>query len=584
MQIEDQKALELLKQIFLNESNQKHEEFEDELNKLKYQLTDKEAKIQAYYPIITDLLERKIIDSQDELAKVLSPLMAKAIKEQVINSKDDIIDALYPIMGDAIKRSVSESIKEIYTSINIKIENALRTGIFSKRIKSKITGISATDLILQESFPFNVSEIFLIHESSGLLITHVSSSESEISSDGDLISGMLTAIKDFVSESFKKNGGSQNLYEIQYGDSKIVLERGLYSYLAVVISGQEPIHFHGDLSDLNTELYSDHHKKLREYNGESSQYPEIDKLTINFIEKYKYVPKVEEEYKPAPVLLYLIIAALGIFLIILGIIKLPQYFEDKSTETLIGNQLSEINNLDMENINWSSSNGNVEISGFIDSYKLKKQIDSTIAAISAVKKLDSQIYVALRNYPQDSVMANIRESLSGYDTTTLTYQLIDNKIIVEGQVETDDHKRRVAHLISNVPGISVVINNLIVAKGTEYFDYIKDEIGKTILGYGFLDSDLTSIHKTKLDKIVGYLTNYKNTLLIITACSVGNNSAANLSKAHERAEDVANYISSKGIASNRYIVKQVVIDDTSSKLNNNERFVQFELQFGTNGK
>ncbi len=169
--------------------------------------------------------------------------MGKAIKKQVNESKDDIIDALYPIMGDAIKRSVSEGIKEIYTSINLKIDKALRRGIFSKQIKSKITGVSTSDLILHESFPFSIDEIFLIHESSGLLISHVSSSESKMSSDGDLISGLLTAIKDFVAESFKSNSGSQNLYEIQYGNSRIILERGLYSYLAIVISGQEPSTF-----------------------------------------------------------------------------------------------------------------------------------------------------------------------------------------------------------------------------------------------------------------------------------------------------------------------------------------------------
>ncbi len=42
----------LLRQIFLEENNQKQEQFEIELEKLRYQLTDKEAKIEAFYPII----------------------------------------------------------------------------------------------------------------------------------------------------------------------------------------------------------------------------------------------------------------------------------------------------------------------------------------------------------------------------------------------------------------------------------------------------------------------------------------------------------------------------------------------------
>ena len=87
MEKNDEKSLELLRQIFLVDNNNKLDEFENELVKLKYQITDKNAKIEAYYPIITDLLERKIIDSEDELAKVLSPLMGKAIKKQVLNQR-----------------------------------------------------------------------------------------------------------------------------------------------------------------------------------------------------------------------------------------------------------------------------------------------------------------------------------------------------------------------------------------------------------------------------------------------------------------------------------------------------------------
>ena len=577
MEKNDEQSLELLRQIFLAENNYRQDEFENELTKLKYQITDKNAKIEAYYPIITDLLERKIIDSEDELAKVLSPLMGKAIKKQVTESKDDIIDALYPIMGDTIKRSVSEGIKEIYNSINLKIENALRRGIFSKQIKSKLTGVSASDLILQESFPFRISEIFLIHESSGLLLSHMSSSQEELSSDGDLISGMLTAIKDFVSESFKKNGGSQNLYEIQYGDSKIVLERGLYSYLAVVISGQEPNDFHKDLNELNTDIYSDYQKTLREYDGQSFEKSGLEKLLADFIDKYKFESEINENKKSNPILLYLLLTLFVIFLIILSVIKLPQYFEDKSTEKEIQSKLEQFNDLGTNEIEWFCSDGEVQISGLINSYKMKKQIDSLIIEIPTVKKLDNKLLVAIKTFPRDSIINRIEHKLSRFDTSYLTYQLNDDKIILEGRVETVDVKREIGYLVSSIPGIRVVINDIVInTHGLSIYD-IQDLVNKSILSFNYLDTDLNKENKSKLDRIINLLSWYKKSHLIITACSVGDNNAANLAKADERSKNVANYITSKGISPDQFELKHTILEDSNGENNKNERFVKFEF-------
>jgi OmpA family/BON domain len=578
MQIDDERSLELLRQIILKDYNEKIEEFESKLYKINHQISDREAKIKAYYPIITDLLERKIINSEDELAKVLSPIMAKAIKEQVSESKDDIIEALYPIMGDAIKRSVSESIKEVYTSINLKIEKALRRGVFSKQIKSKIAGVPTSDLIIQQSFPFNISEIFLIHESSGLLITHVSSAESEMSSDGDLISGMLTAIKDFVSESFKKNGGSQNLYEIQYGDSKIVLERGLYSYLAVVITGQEPINFHNKLSELNSKILSNNQQFLREYEGESIKNKNIEQLLNDFITSYRTITEKMEEYKPTPMLLYLLLTVIAVVLIIFGIIKLPQYFEDNSNEKIIKTKLSLIQDLNVDKIKWSSSGGDIILNGSVNSSNLKKQIDSTISSILTVNNLINNLYVGVKSLPADTILHSLELSLVDYDTSNLTYQIVDDKIIIDGHIESEEEKRRISHTISTLPGIRVVINNIEVRNERQLnFTEIKDLISKSILSFGYLNTNLNSEHKSQLDQIVGYIKNYKNTLLIITACSVGENSLANKAKANERAENVANYLSAKGISSAQYEIKNIILNDSESKMNKNERFVQFEL-------
>ena len=52
---------------------------------------------------------------------------------------------------------------------------------------------------------YSVEQVFLIHRKSGLLLMHVAAKDSVLK-DADMISGMLTAIQDFLSDSFAEGG------------------------------------------------------------------------------------------------------------------------------------------------------------------------------------------------------------------------------------------------------------------------------------------------------------------------------------------------------------------------------------------
>ena len=84
----------------------------------------------------------------------------------------------------------------------------------------------------EESNPYCVEEIYLIYHD-GRLITHLRAEETEM--DEDIMSSMLTAIREFVKDSFKSEG---YLGVIDHGDNKILLETGMHCYVAVVIYGE----------------------------------------------------------------------------------------------------------------------------------------------------------------------------------------------------------------------------------------------------------------------------------------------------------------------------------------------------------
>lgn len=82
-----------------------------------------------------------------------------------------------------------------------------------------------------------VEDIFLIHVD-GRLIAHQSRKFRE-EIDEDIFSGMLTVVQDFVKDSFRQRT-KVGLKRLDFGDSKILIERSPHTFLAAVLVGEEP--------------------------------------------------------------------------------------------------------------------------------------------------------------------------------------------------------------------------------------------------------------------------------------------------------------------------------------------------------
>ncbi len=92
-------------------------------------------------------------------------------------------------------------------------------------------------VVLALSRPEGVEEVFLVHDS-GLLLLHFSKTVRP-EKDRDIVVGMLTAVQGFIREAFPK-GGDGNLKLMDFGERRILLCKGSYAYLAVVVHGRVP--------------------------------------------------------------------------------------------------------------------------------------------------------------------------------------------------------------------------------------------------------------------------------------------------------------------------------------------------------
>lgn len=216
-------------------------------------------------------LEREImqlrlrLNDHDALVEILSPIIGHAIADRVRDSQEEVAEALYPVIGKTISRAVTEAIRDLARSIDNTMRQNFHPKAF-KRLMWRFRGLNPDEASLREMLPFQVKEIFLIHRDSGLLIHHLSNTATM--TDADLISGMLTAIRSYVAESFGE-GKEGSLDDISYGDLRILIQEGSLAILAVVLQGIEPSGFQHRMREQLSIIHNEFRTAFRTFEGDA---------------------------------------------------------------------------------------------------------------------------------------------------------------------------------------------------------------------------------------------------------------------------------------------------------------------------
>ncbi len=263
----------------LRQTNQQQADYaavlRTELTRLQEQLhTESQSLVPKLIQQMGFIIANTIRDKRDELAEALGPIMSDAIRVQIRDSRQEMVEALYPIILETVMKAVREFLREFQRNIDARLKSAFSLGGLLRRSSARLRGVSAAELTLRESFAFSLEELFLIQHDSGLLLAHHRASQED-SGDSDLISGMLTAIRDFARDSLGDGDDSQELREIEFGDERIIIQSGQYVYAAAVIKGIESTGFHARLQELVSELHIQHKPQLRDYRGDPATLPNL---------------------------------------------------------------------------------------------------------------------------------------------------------------------------------------------------------------------------------------------------------------------------------------------------------------------
>lgn len=191
------------------------------------------------------------------LREALDPVFEKSLQNSVQKRPKVFADVIYPVMGPSIRSSIAASIKQFAENLNQIVEKSVSLRAIRWRIEAKVTGKSFSEILLTKSLLYRVEQVFLIHRKSGLLLQHVVA-EASVLKDADMISGMLTAVQDFFSDSFTTSG--QDLETLDSGAFKLWIQYGPKALVVGAVSGTAPAElknvFRNAVDQIHENLYA----------------------------------------------------------------------------------------------------------------------------------------------------------------------------------------------------------------------------------------------------------------------------------------------------------------------------------------
>ena len=237
------------------------------------ELADRVEQVAVTSQTLADQLPEAIAlrTSRDrQLGRALAPTVETALRESIRRNPREIAAAIFPVLGPAIRRAIAETMAGLVRSINRAVEYSLSIQGIKWRIEAWRTGVPYAEVVIKHALIYRVEQVFLIHADTGLLLAHVTAPDLDVP-DADLISGMLTAIQDFVRDSFRPGeGGTLSAFTV--GEHTVHVEAGPRALIAAVIRGQCPDSVPARLQRTLEQTHLEYATPLGDFEGDAAPF------------------------------------------------------------------------------------------------------------------------------------------------------------------------------------------------------------------------------------------------------------------------------------------------------------------------
>jgi OOP family OmpA-OmpF porin len=269
---------------------------ESQLAQLQVRLDDSTVRAKEVGRILPESIIHRSSED-DGLSVALMPVVEQAVRFSIKTNLKVFADALFPVMGPAIRKAIAEALRGMMQSLNEAMEKSLSWQGIRWRLEAFRTKKSLSEIMLLHSIVYRVEQIFLIHRQTGLMLQHMVIEQIELQ-DADMVSGMLTAIRDFVADSFKVQE-QDSLETIRVGELTVWIEQGPTAILAAVIRGNAPESLRTILQEALETVHLQYAEALESLQGDTDQFESAKPaLEVCLRSQYK-----QDEKKLSPVLI-----------------------------------------------------------------------------------------------------------------------------------------------------------------------------------------------------------------------------------------------------------------------------------------
>ncbi|WP_392534851.1 OmpA family protein [Nostoc sp. C117] len=551
-----QKLKEILIGYELAEVNNFINQVQEKLTKLEHQIYDPKELINLLLPSISELLKLKIAESKEEIVEIITPIieqtirsstqqdrtsmseaiapaiplaiyqqvivapqevsdaiapaMGRAIKKQIEIEQNIVVDALYPIIGSTIAKYMSETIR----AINQQVEETLSVEGIKRKIRAKLQGVSEAELILKEALPFAVQAIFLIHKTSGLIISDIQRSDAR-QLEAEMVGGMLTAIRSFANDCINQSGSVTELDAIEYGTSKIILEVAGYCYLALVIQGNLTKKFVEKMRQNFSKIIKKHGNSIEQFDGDLDTIPSEVHTLIQELQEINTQPENQRK-SFSPLLLLALTFISGIFI--------PWVFWQyhsgviRSVENQTSLALTSLPELAVYRLTVKVEDNKLKLTGRLPNQVLRQKAEQIVKLTSPNWLIDNQILLV--EIPADPVLAaaevkRVTAVLNQTEGTAIFSQYIGGKVNVEGTIDRIADAQIITHAFEQIPGVKFVSSAVQVQplriEVRFYFEPDSASLVKADLKHKVQQVKLfLNQHPNKYLKIIGYSYDHTN--------------------------------------------------------------------------
>ena len=134
-------------------------------------------------------------------------------------------------------------------------------------------------------------------------------------------------------------------------------------------------------------------------------------------------------------------------------------------------------------------NGNVTLTGTVDLYSYKEEVDKRIHHVRAVKGVDNEVQVAGPAVEDTTLRNKLAEALAydrvGYGTTpfnALNIGVQNGVVTLSGTVYGPPDKDSALGLVANTPGVKDIVDDIDVAPVSPMDDRLRIELARVIYG------------------------------------------------------------------------------------------------------